>query len=265
MSEAEIFRNGYSEVNGLKMYYEIHGRLGLPLVLIHGGGSTIDSSFGNLIPLLAKDRRIIAMELQAHGRTSDRDADLSFAQDADDVATLLQNLNVKKADVLGFSNGGQTAIELALRHKDLLRKVIFASAFYKRSAIPEAFWAGFENVSLDQMPPALKEAFLKVNDDLAAFENMFRRDVKRMKNFQGWTEAQLASITLPALIMNGNQDVCDHQHAIEMQRLIQGSQLAILPGGHGEYIGSAESLNGREWKHPYGAELITAFLEVRLD
>src|ERR1700732_671147 len=85
-----ISKNGYSEVNGIKMYYEIYGQ-GKPLVLIHGGGSTIQTTFGRVIPMLAKHRRLIAIELQAHGRTSDREQDLSFEQDADDIATLLKN------------------------------------------------------------------------------------------------------------------------------------------------------------------------------
>src|ERR1700733_14941843 len=97
------FTRGYSEVNGLKMYYEIHGE-GKPLVLIHGGGSTIQTSFGNIIPLLAKHRQIVAVELQAHGRTNDRDTDLTFKQDADDVAAVLNDLKIPKADILGFSN-----------------------------------------------------------------------------------------------------------------------------------------------------------------
>src|SRR5688500_12506145 len=77
------FSSGYSDVNGLKMYYEIYGE-GMPLVLIHGGGSTIQTTFGRVIPHLAKNRKVIAVEMQAHGRTSDRNADLSFEQDADD-------------------------------------------------------------------------------------------------------------------------------------------------------------------------------------
>ena len=117
------FRNGYSEVNGLKMYYEIYGQ-GKPFVLIHGGGSTIQSNFGKVIPLFAKNRQVIAVELQAHGRTSDRNTDLSFEQDADDVATLLKNLKIDKADFLGFSNGGTTTLQIAIRHPEIVDKII---------------------------------------------------------------------------------------------------------------------------------------------
>jgi alpha-beta hydrolase superfamily lysophospholipase len=97
INDTLAFQNGYSEANGIRMYYEIYGE-GKPLVLIHGGGSTIQSNFEKVIPLFARNRKVIAIELQAHGRTSDRNADLTFEQDADDVATLLKNLKIDKAD-----------------------------------------------------------------------------------------------------------------------------------------------------------------------
>src|SRR5882724_11819519 len=104
----------HAMVNGLKMYHEIHGS-GRPLVLIHGGGSTIASTFGRVLPELAKGHRVIAVELQAHGHTPDIDRPLSFEQDADDVAALLAQLAIGKADIMGFSNGGTTALQIAIR------------------------------------------------------------------------------------------------------------------------------------------------------
>lgn len=150
MAENKHLKSGYSEVNGLEMYYEIHGQ-GKPLVLIHGGGSTIETTFGNIIPLLSKSRQIIAMELQAHGHTNDRDTDLTFEQDADDIAKILENLQIKKADFLGFSNGGHTAIEISLRHKNIVNKIILASTFYKRDAVVPKFWDGFDFATLEMI------------------------------------------------------------------------------------------------------------------
>jgi len=259
MSNNQI-QPGYSEVNGIKMYYEIYGQ-GKPLVLIHGGGSTIQTSFGNIIPYLANHRQIIAIEMQAHGRTGDRPAPLSFEQDADDVATLLHNLKIDKADFLGFSNGGQTLIELALRHPAIINKLIIASAFYKRSAAVPQFWEGFNHVTIDVMPPALKEGFFKVNNDPKAFQTMFDKDVQRMKAFKGWSDEQLNSIKAPTLVMNGNQDVGSLEHAVEMHRAIHQSQLVILPGGHGEYIGTAESLQDGHWNNKYVVDIIENFLK----
>jgi len=253
------FRSGYSEVNGLKMYYEIYGE-GKPLVLVHGGGSTIQTTFGNIIPLLSKQRQVIAMDLQAHGRTSDRSTNLSFVQDADDVATLLNNLKISKADFFGYSNGGQTLIEMALRHPTIVNKLIMASAFYKRNATVPEFWKGFDSATIDVMPQLLKDAFLKVNNDKNALQNMFNKDVQRMKSFKDWSDEQIQSIHAPTLIINGNKDVGSLEHAVEMYNRFPDSQLVILPGKHGAYMGAIEFLENGEWTQKYIVDIINNFL-----
>src|SRR4029453_19095510 len=111
-SAAEQGRGGYANVNGIRMYYETYGpERGVPLVLLHGGGSTIDVTFGRILPFLARTRRVIAIEEQAHGRTSDRNAPLRFETSADDVAAVLKQLQIGQADVFGFSNGASVAIQ----------------------------------------------------------------------------------------------------------------------------------------------------------
>jgi pimeloyl-ACP methyl ester carboxylesterase len=177
----------YAEVNGIKMYYELHGT-GTPLVLIHGGGSTIATTFGKILPLLAKIHRVIAVEMQAHGHTGDRDAPETFEQDADDIAELLRQLNVSEADIFGFSNGGHTTIELAIRHPEIIRRIIIASAFYKRDGVPEWFLPGFDDPKFSDMPQVYKDAFLKINNNPAALMNMFNKDVQRMYAFKDWPD-----------------------------------------------------------------------------
>jgi len=156
--QSAFFKSGYADVNGIKMYYEIHGT-GNALVLIHGGGSTIESTFGKILPVLAKTHKVIAMELQAHGRTGDRNAPESFTQDANDVFELLQQLHIDSADILGFSNGGQTAMQLAISHPEKVNRLIIASAFYKRDGVPEQFWKGMDHATFNDMPQPLKDAF----------------------------------------------------------------------------------------------------------
>ena len=129
----------YANVNGLKMYYEVHGE-GFPLVLIHGGGSTIGTTFGRILPALAKSHRVIAVELQAHGHTADIDRPLSFEQDADDVAALLQQLGIRQADIFGFSNGASTTLQIAIRHPGLIRKIIVASTMYRKDGAYQWLW-----------------------------------------------------------------------------------------------------------------------------
>lgn len=235
------FKSGYSEVNGLKMYYEIYGE-GKPLVLIHGGGSTIQTTFGRVIPMLAKHRQLIAVELQAHGRTSDRDSEVSFEQDADDVAALLKNLNILKADIFGFSNGGTTALQIAIRHPELVDKIIAASALYKRNGVPSQFWGFMEQARLENMPEQLKEAYKKVASDTIGLQVMHDKDAKRMVDFKDIPDEKIKSIKAQTLIIIGDKDVITPEHAIEMHRLIANSELAIIPGGHGEYIGEITTL-----------------------
>lgn len=233
---------GYAPINGLEMYYEVHGA-GKPLVLLHGGGSTINTTFGKIIPLLAGNHQVIAVELQAHGRTSDRDAELSFEQDAADVAGLLRVLKIEKADFLGFSNGGTTLIHLALEYPDLVDKIILASALAKRSGVPAFFWDFMEQAKLENMPPQLKEAFLAVNPDPKALEIMHDKDARRMREFRDIPDDRLRSIKVPVLIVNGDRDIITPEHALELHRLLANSSLAIIPGQHGEYLGEITTLD----------------------
>jgi pimeloyl-ACP methyl ester carboxylesterase len=226
----------YANVNGIKMYYEIHGT-GQPLVLIHGGGSTLTTTFGKILPVLAKTHMVIAVEMQAHGHTGDRDAPETFEQDANDVAELLKQLNISKADIFGFSNGGQTAMEMGIRHADRVRKLIIASAFYKKDGVPAGFWEGFGNVRLSNLPQVYQDAFMEANNDSAALLNMFNKDVERMRDFKDWKEDDIKKIQAPALIVMGDRDLSLPEHAVEMHRLMPNSRLAILPGDHGSYMG----------------------------
>jgi hypothetical protein len=112
--------NGYASVNGLKMYYESHGATNgknPPLMLLHGGGSTIDTSFGRVLPSLAKTRQVIAFEQQGHGRTAAVERPFTFEQSADDAAALLQHLNIESTDLFSFSNGRHIALQVGIRHK----------------------------------------------------------------------------------------------------------------------------------------------------
>jgi pimeloyl-ACP methyl ester carboxylesterase len=231
-----MVKNGYAAVNGLKMYYEIHGA-GTPLVLIHGGGSTLQTTFGRVIPLLARSYKVIAVEMQAHGHTADIDRPLSFEQDADDIAALLRYLHIDKADIFGFSNGASTTLQFAIRHPEMANKIIVASTFYKRAGAPEGFWDMMSAPNFEFMPQPFKDAFLAINPDPNALYRMFERDVARMQTFADITEEQMKSIKAPALIILGDMDIVTPEHAVEMHRLLTNSRLAIIPGGHGDYIG----------------------------
>jgi pimeloyl-ACP methyl ester carboxylesterase len=228
--------SGYASVNGLKMYYEIHGE-GMPLVLIHGGGSTLQTTFGRVLHEFAKTHKVIAVEMQAHGHTADIDRPLSFEQDADDIAELLKQLKIDKADIMGFSNGASTTLQFAIRHPGMTNKIIVASTFYKKAGAPDWFWDMMSKPTFESMPQPYKDEFLKINPDPNALRRMYERDVARMQSFPDISEEQMQSIKAPALIIIGDKDVTTPEHAAEMHRLISNSRLAIIPGGHGDYIG----------------------------
>lgn len=218
------------------MYYEIHGS-GMPLVLIHGGGSTIQTTFGRILPQLAKSHQVIAVEMQAHGHTPDRDRPLSFQQDADDVAALLEELRIEKADVFGFSNGGTTALQIAIRHPERVNRLVLASTTYRRDGMQPGFFEGMHQASLENMPQPLKEAYLEANPDPRGLQAMFDRDVARMLDFKDIPGADIQGIKAPALVINGDAEVVRVEHALELARTLPNARLAILPSGHGDYIG----------------------------
>ena len=172
--------SGYANVNGLKMYYEVHGE-GQPLVLIHGGGSTIQTTFGRVLPAMAKSHKVIAVEMQAHGRTADIERPLSFEQDADDIAALLKYLKIDRANIFGFSNGASTTLQFAIRHPELANKIVVASTLYNKKGAPSGFWEMMSKATFEGMPQQLKDGFLQVNPDTNALHRMYERDVARMQ------------------------------------------------------------------------------------
>mgnify|MGYP002384249486 CR=1 FL=1 len=226
----------YAAVNDLNLYYEIHGS-GSPLVLLHGGGSTIESNFGRILPSLAKTHKVIAIESQSHGHTADIDRPTSFEQDADDVAALLAQLHIEKADFMGFSNGSTTALQIAIRYPKLVNKLVLTSTLYKRSGMPPGFFEGMKKATLNDMPQPLQDAYRKINPDPKGLQAMFRRDADRMINFKDIPDSLIHAIQSPAFVINGDAEVIQAEHALELFRTLPHAQLAIMPSAHGDYIG----------------------------
>ena len=140
----------YAHVNGLDMYYELHGA-GQPLVLLHGALSAIGTSFGKLLPPLAATRRIIAVEQQAHGHTADIDRPLTYEQMADDTAALLMHLGIEQADFFGWSMGAGIALQIAIRHPALVRKLVLASVSYNSNGLYPELLAGVETAQPEDL------------------------------------------------------------------------------------------------------------------
>jgi pimeloyl-ACP methyl ester carboxylesterase len=241
------FTHGFADNNGLRMYYEVHGRTvpgQPPLLLIPGGGSTIGTNFGELIPLLAEQRQVIAVEEEGHGRTQPTSRALTAENSAGDIIAVLDQLNVQTVDVLGFSAGGHTAIALALGHAALVRRLIAASTFASRDAVPDEFWDGMAKATLADMPDIYKDADRRLNPEPGHMERLFELDRQRILDFPGWSDDELGAITAPTLVVSADRDVVTAGYAARMAGAIPGARLLIVPGGHGDYLGEQASSGG---------------------
>jgi pimeloyl-ACP methyl ester carboxylesterase len=232
MHSSTLQQTGYAPVNDLRMYYEIHGPAGqLPLVLLHGGGDTIETSFGHLLPVLARSRRIIAFEQQGCGRTTDiEDRPFSFEQSADDTAALLKYLDIERANLLGFSNGGTIALQVAIRHRQLVRRLIVITALMKRAWADSQFWESMKTALPEAMPAELREAYRQVAPEPENLESFFYKARNRMRDFKDVPDQAIHSINAPTLVVSSDRDVMRPEGAVELFHLLQDAQLAVLPG-----------------------------------
>ena len=221
-------RGAWAGVNGLHMYYEIHGA-GEPLVLLHGGYTTIETSFDAVLPALAQTRRIIAIEQQGHGRTADIDRPMTFEQMADDTAALLRSIGVDNADIFGFSDGGNVGLGLAIRHPGLVRKLVVAGTNFNRDGLyPEIleFLASGTAEDLGE----LGDAYAAVAPEPDAWPTVVAKVNTMSLEFAGWDRDDLRAISAPTLVMIGDNDIVRTEHAVELVRLIPDTQFAVLPG-----------------------------------
>ena len=209
-------------MNGLKVYYEIHGVAGgknPPLVLLHGGGDTIETSFGRILPALARTRQVIAFEQQGYGRTADiADRPFSFEQSADDTAALLEYLHADRADIFGFSNGGTIALQVAIRHPRVVRKLVAASTIFSRDGGYPPFWESMKNARPEMIPKELREAYLKIAPHPENLESFFYKAAERMRDFKDIPNDSIRAITAPTLVVCGDTDVVRPEHAVALTR-----------------------------------------------
>jgi pimeloyl-ACP methyl ester carboxylesterase len=225
---------GYVAVNGLKMYYEVHGS-GRPLVLLHGGLLTIDLSFGGLLPDLAASRQVIAAELQGHGRTADTDRDIELRYLASDIVGLLDHLGVDQADIFGFSLGGGVTLQLVLDHPGRVNRAIIGSISYASDGTHPDIADPARQATSVRMPTEddfaqMSEAYATLAPDPAHFEAFTAKLQQSMTRMEGWTPEELGTVSVPTLLVFGDTDFVRLEHAVQMHELIPGAQLAVLPG-----------------------------------
>lgn len=230
-----------AEVNGLTMYYEVHGDSGEPLVLLHGAYMSIPTNWDALIPTLAATHQVIAVEMQAHGRSSDRDTPITYEGMADDVAALLDHLGVERAALFGYSMGSGVAFQIAVRHPDKVSRLVAASASMAYDALPE----GFEEMVATITPEAFADTpfeaeHLKYGKTQADFATLVEKLKQLDLQHFDWRE-EVARIDVPTLLIFGDADIVRMDHVAEMHAALGGVsngdinglptlQLLVLPG-----------------------------------
>jgi pimeloyl-ACP methyl ester carboxylesterase len=231
---------GYAHVNDLEMYYEIHGE-GPPLILLHGAYMTIDL-MGPLLPGLAESRRVIAVEQQGHGRTADIDRPMSYEQMADDTAALARDLGLESADVVGYSMGGAAALQMAIRHPDVVRRLVVMSASFRYDGMPEIAREMFPTITPEMFAGSpIEQAYKQIAPNPDDFPRLVEKMTALDSTPFAWPEEDIRAIAAPTLIVLGDSDGVTLEHAVEFFKLRGGgvmgdlaglpeSQLAVLPG-----------------------------------
>ena len=234
-------KGNYVNVNGLNMYYEIHGT-GQPLVLLHGAFSAIGTSFGQVLPGLAKGRQVIGFEMQAHGHTADIDRPLSIEQMADDTAAALEKLGIEKADIFGYSTGAVIALQVAIRHPERVRKLVLASVTYRLDGVHPGLMEGLGEMSHEMMIGSpWHDEYMKIAPHPEDFPKLFAKKTEMDRNLKDIPAEAIKALKAPTLLIIGDSDLVRPEHAVEMFRLLGGgvfgdmaglpnSQLAVLPG-----------------------------------
>jgi pimeloyl-ACP methyl ester carboxylesterase len=235
----------YAEVNGISLYYESHGT-GEPLILLHGGVGAIEM-FSDVLPMLAENHQVIAVDLQAHGRTADIDRPLSYEFMADDIAALIQQLGFEKADVMGYSLGGGVALRMAIQHPEVVRKLVVVSTPFKRDGWYPEILAGQAQMNAEvaeQMKPTLLyQVYASLAPSVEDWPLLITKLGALLKQDYDWSN-EVKMIKAPTLLVYGDADAVRTAHAVEFFELLGGgrkdggwdgsgmskARLAILPG-----------------------------------
>jgi pimeloyl-ACP methyl ester carboxylesterase len=257
----------YAEVNGLNMYYEIHGT-GKPLILLHVCVGAIEM-FGEVLPLLTEGRQVIAVDLQAHGRTADIDRPLSFESMADDIAALLWYLEIERADLMGYSLGGGVALQTAIQHPNVVRKLVLVSTPFKRDGWYPEILAGMGQMGPEAAEPMkqtpMYELYASVAPKPEDWPVLLTKLGQLLAQDYDWSE-EVAAMEAPTLIVVGDADSVRTTHAVGFFELLGGgkadagwdgsgmsdARLAILPATTHYNIFSSPTL----------ASTVTPFLDA---
>lgn len=238
-------KTGYAPINGLRLYYEIHGT-GEPLILLHGGvGST--GMFASILPELSKSRQVIAVDLQGHGRTADIDRPLKIETMADDIAGLMRHFRIDSADVMGYSLGGEVALRTAIQHPRVVRKMVGVSSTFRRDGWYPEILAGMSQMGAAAAEPMkhtpMYEMYSRIAPNPDDWPVLLTKLGDLLRQDYDWSK-EVAAIHSPTMLVFGDADAVRPVHAVQFFELLGGgkkdggwdgsgisrARLAILPG-----------------------------------
>ena len=231
---------GYAPVNGINMYYEVHGS-GEPVVLLHGAFMTITNNWAGWIGELSKTRKVIAVEMQGHGRTADVPREITYENLADDVAALLNYLKIPRADLIGYSMGGAVAMQCAIRHPDKVRRAVIISSYFRRDGVVTDGVDALSTLTADVFKGSPVETeYKKLSPTPDSFPRFVQHVLAAASKGDGFGADELKATTAPMCFIHGDADGVRLAHVAEMFRLKGGeihgdikprsaSRLAILP------------------------------------
>ena len=261
-------QKGYASVNGLNLYYEIHGS-GEPLMLLPGGFETVEA-MGEIVPQLAATRRVIGVELQGHGHTADIERPLRFELMADDIAALIRHLGLERTDIFGFSLGGGVGLQTAIRHPEVVRKLALASTPFKKDGWYPEVLAGMASISVETFAGTpIHETYIKTSPRPEAWPTFVAKMRQLLSEDYDWVEG-VAALKTPILIMVGDADSIRLAHIVEFFGLLGGgkadgdmnglspAQLAVLPAT--THVGWAPPYHGIMTRTELLLPIITEFL-----
>ncbi len=238
----------YAPINGLKMYYEIHDpgktTATFPLVLLHGSFSATETSFGRVLPRIEKTRQVISIEQQGHGHTADTNRPLSIEQMGEDTVELLRQIGIPQVDLFGYSLGSGIALDIAIRHPEVVHKLVLAGGVsYTRAGFHPGMMEGMETLKPEMlMGTPFYDEYMQIAPHPEDFPKLVEKVKSMDRNLHDWAPEEIASILAPALLIIGDADIVRPEHVVEMFRLFGGgisgdtpaglppSRLAILPG-----------------------------------
>jgi len=234
----------YAEVNGIRMYYEVRGS-GPVLVLLHGGAGN-GMQFNRQVPAFEMHFRLIVPDMCAQGRSTDRPGPLTYHAMAEDVIALMNVLSVKRFDLMGWSDGGDTGLDLAIHHKDRLRRLVTFGANFSPSGLNPADVAWNDTATAAAFGDGMREGWTRLSPEPDHYEAAMQKILVMWRTLPRFTAAELHSIQARVLVCAGDHDLIRREHTEALARAIPGAQVWFVPGAsHGAMLEKPDEVNAR--------------------